>query len=71
MLFRLTNCPAAFQVYINNALQGLVDNFCIVYLDNILIFLKSEEEHTEHLKQIYKQLRIAKLYIKLSKYKFY
>ena len=41
----LTNAPAAFQAYINNALQGLVDDFCIVYLDDILIFLKSEEKH--------------------------
>ncbi len=53
MLFRLTNTPASFQAYINNALQGLVDDFYIVYLDNILIFSKSEEEHTKYLKQVY------------------
>ncbi len=53
MLFRLTNVPTSFQAYINNTLQGLVDNFYIVYLDNILIFSKSEEEYTKHLKQVY------------------
>ncbi len=53
MLFGLTNAPASFQAYINNTLQGLIDDFCIVYLDNILIFSKSEEEYTKHLKQVY------------------
>ena len=45
----LTNMPAAFQAYINHALKGLVDDFYIVYLNNILIFSKSEEEHTKYL----------------------
>jgi hypothetical protein len=34
----LTNAPATFQSYINNALWGYVDNFCVIYLDNILIY---------------------------------
>jgi hypothetical protein len=42
----LTNALATFQSYINNALQGYVDNFCIIYLDDILIYSQSEEEHT-------------------------
>jgi hypothetical protein len=45
----LTNAPATFQAYINKALQGLVDNFCIVYLDNILIFSCMEEEYNQYL----------------------
>ena len=45
----LTNAPATFQAYINKALHGLVDNFCIVYLDDILIFSKTKEEHNQHL----------------------
>jgi hypothetical protein len=36
------NAPAQFQAYINRALIGLVDITCIVYLDNILVFLKTE-----------------------------
>ena len=47
--FSLTNVLAIFQAYINKALCGLVDNFCIVYLDNILIFSKTKEEHNQHL----------------------
>ena len=49
MPFGLTNAPATFQGYINQALRGLVDDFCIVYLDDILIFSKTREEHTQHL----------------------
>ena len=45
LFFNLINASAIFQVYINHALYNLVDNFCIVYLDNILIFLKIKEEH--------------------------
>jgi hypothetical protein len=45
MFFDLINVLAIFQVYINYALYNLVDNFYIVYLDDILVFFKSEEEH--------------------------
>ena len=41
----LTNSPATFQSYINNALRGYTDSFCIAYLDDILIFSQTEEEH--------------------------
>ena len=49
----LTNAPATFQAYINKALQGLVDDFCIVYLDDILVFSKTKEEHNLYLQCIY------------------
>ena len=67
----LTNAPATFQAYINKALQGLVDDFCIVYLDDILIFSKTKEEHDQHLQQICQRLRDAELYAKPSKCQFY
>jgi hypothetical protein len=68
--FGLTNAPATFQAYINNALRGLVDDFCIVYLDDILIFSKSEE-HEEHLRRVCQRLRDAELYAKPSKCQFF
>ena len=71
MPFGLTNAPAAFQAFINHALRGLVDDFCIVYLDDILIFSKSEEEHTQHLHQICERLRESELYAKPSKCRLY
>jgi hypothetical protein len=43
--FGLTNVLATFQSYINQVLRGLVDGFCVVYLNDILIFSKSKEEH--------------------------
>jgi transposase InsO family protein len=67
----LTNAPATFQAYINQALHGLVDDFCIVYLDDILIFSKTKEEHDEHLQRICQRLREAELYAKPSKCQFY
>ena len=69
--FGLTNAPATFQAYINKALRGLVDDFCIVYLDDILIFSKTKEEHDQHLQQIYKRLRNTELYTNPSKCQFY
>ena len=71
MPFGLTNAPAAFQAYINQALRGLVDDFCIVYLDDILIFSRTEEEHAEHLQLVCQRLREAELYAKPSKCQFY
>jgi hypothetical protein len=67
MPFGLTNAPAQFQAYMNEALAGLVDVTCIVYLDDILIFSNSKEEHTEHVREVLDRLRKAKLYVKLSK----
>ncbi|KAH6480324.1 hypothetical protein HBI55_254530 [Parastagonospora nodorum] len=67
MPFGLTNAPAQFQAYINEALAGLMDISCIVYLDDILVFSDTEEEHVVHVKEVLQRLRDAKLYIKLSK----
>ncbi len=71
MSFNLTNASAIFQVYINHVLHDLVDNFCIVYLDDILIFSKFKEEHYQHLELIIKHLQCAELYINFKKYKFF
>jgi hypothetical protein len=54
--FGLTNAPATFQAYINKALVGLVDVIYIVYLDNILIYSKNPDKHTDHVRQVLEQL---------------
>jgi transposase InsO family protein len=69
--FGLTNAPATFQAYINRALRGLVDDFCIVYLDDILIFSKTEEEHYQHLELVIERLRRAELYANPKKCEFF
>jgi hypothetical protein len=50
MPFGLANVPATFQAYIYKALGYLIDSICIVYLDNILIYLKEEKEHEHYVK---------------------
>src|SRR5947207_1516026 len=69
--FDLINILIIFQVYINHVLHDLVDNFCIVYLDNILVFLKSKKKHYQHLQLIIKCLQHAKLYANLKKCEFF
>src|SRR5437868_3222539 len=69
--FDLINVSIIFQVYINHALHDLVDDFCIVYLDNIFVFSKSEEEHYQHLQLIIKHLQHAELYANLKKCEFF
>jgi len=69
--FGLTNAPATFQSYINSALSDLLDITCVVYLDDVLIFSKTEDEHIEHVKEVLRRLRRHKLYAKLSKCDFH
>ena len=71
MPFGLTNAPAQFQSYINQILAGLVDITCIVYLDDILIFSDTEEEHVKHVREVLQRLKEAKLFVKLSKCEFH
>jgi transposase InsO family protein len=71
MPFGLTNAPAVFQSYINSALSDLLDVCCIVYLDDILIYSKTEEEHVKHVREVLNRLVEHKLYAKLSKCEFH
>ena len=54
----------------NEALRLYLDDFYIVYLDDILIYLNTEEEYWEYIRKVLKALLIHRLYIKLSKYTF-
>jgi hypothetical protein len=69
MPFSLINAPAYFQAYINEALASLVNITCIIYLDDVLIFSDTKEEHKYHVKEVLYRLREAKLFVKLSKCK--
>src|SRR5947207_9323228 len=70
MSFKLANASAIFQTYINQILAELLNVFCIVYLDDILIFSQNENKHQKHVKQIMKRLQKFKLFVKLLKYIF-
>ena len=61
----------SLSLWANYVLHDLVDNFCIVYFDDILVFLKSKKKHYQHLQLIIKHLWCAELYVNLKKYKFF
>jgi hypothetical protein len=69
--FGLSNAPAIFMCLMNGVFQEYLDKFVIVFLDDILIYSKSEEEHEHHLRMVLQVLRECQLYAKLSKCSFY
>ena len=58
----LCNSPATFTTMMNEVLNGYIDRFCTVYLDDILIFSKTPEEHRGHVRKILERLREHKLH---------
>ena len=68
LLFGLTNAPVAFMDLMNRVLH--LDHFVIVFINNILIYSKSQEEHEEQLRIVLQILRERKLYAKLKKCEF-
>jgi hypothetical protein len=70
MSFGLTNAPAYFMYLMNKVFMEYLDKFVIVFIDDILIFSKNEEEHDEHLRLVLQKLRENQLYAKLNKCDF-
>jgi hypothetical protein len=70
MTFGLTNAPATFQAAMNSMFRPYLGQFCLVYLDDVLIFSKTAEEHMTHLKLVLDLLRQHKYQAKLSKCNF-
>ena len=70
MPFGLTNAPATFQRLINSVFEGEINDFILVYLDDILIFSETLEDHWRHLDIALRRLREAKLYGRLHKCDF-
>ena len=71
MPFGLTNMPATFQHLMENCLGDLHLNWCIIYLDDIIVYSKTPEEHIERLEGVFKKLSKAGLKLKPSKCKFF
>ncbi|KAL2887161.1 Retrotransposable element Tf2 155 kDa protein type 1 [Ceratocystis lukuohia] len=71
MPFGLTGAPSSFQRYINSSLREYLDMFCTAYLDDILIYSRTCEEHTEHIRAVLKRLCAAGLYLQAPKCEFY
>lgn len=71
MPFGLTNAPASFMTLMNTLFRAHLGKFVLVFMDDILIYSKTVEEHKEHLREVFKILRSNKLYAKRSKCKFF
>jgi hypothetical protein len=71
MSFGLTNAPAYFMYLMNKVFMEYLDRFMVVFIDDILILSKNEEEHDEHLRFVLQKLRENQLYTKLNKCEFW
>jgi hypothetical protein len=71
MSFGLTNAPTYFMYLMNKIFMEYLDKFVVVFIDNILIYSKNEEEHEEHLRLVLQKLREHELYAKFSKCEFW
>ncbi|KAL0551646.1 hypothetical protein IC582_010735 [Cucumis melo] len=71
MSFGLTNAPAVFIDLMNRVFREFLNTFVIVFIDDIMIYSKTEAEHEEHLRMVLQTLRDNKLYAKFSKCEFW
>jgi hypothetical protein len=71
MSFRLSNAPTYFMYLMNNVFMEYLDKFVVVFIDDILIFLKTEAEHEMHLRLVLEKLRAHQLCAKFSKCEFW
>jgi hypothetical protein len=71
MSFGLTNAPAYFMYLMNMVFMEYLDKFVLVFIDDILVYSRSEEEHEEHLYLALQKVREHRLYAKLSKCEFW
>ena len=67
----LTNAPATFMHLMNGTFREYLDKFVLAFLDDILVYSKTIEEHEAHVKQVLERLREVRLYAKLSKCEFF
>ncbi|KAL9249369.1 RNA-directed DNA polymerase-like protein [Drosera capensis] len=70
MPFGLTNAPATFCTLMNNIIHPFLDKFVVVYLDDIVIYSATLEEHAQHLRKVFEVLENNELYIKKEKCSF-
>ena len=67
MPFGLTNAPATFCTLMNKLFHSFLDKFVVVYLDDIVVYSHTLEEHVSHLKQVFQVLRDNEVYVKLER----
>ena len=71
MSFCLTNAPAAFIDLMNRVIRPFLDQFVIVFIDDVLVYSRTEEEHEQHLRAVLQTLREHRLFAKFNKCEFW
>ena len=71
MFFNLINASVTFQTFVNNVLWRYLNQFIIVYLSNILVYLKTKKEHVQHVRKVLQTLKKVDLHIKSEKSEFH
>ena len=71
MPFGVTNAPGVFMDYMNRIFHLYLDSFVVVFIDDILVYSMTREEHKEHLRIVLQTLKSNRLYAKLSKCEFW
>ena len=71
MSFGLTNAPTTFMDLMNKVFHPYLDQFVVVFIDDILVYSKDAQEHEQHLKIVLQILREKRLFAKLSKCDFW
>jgi hypothetical protein len=71
MSFGLTNAPTYFMYLMNKVFMEYLDKFVVVFIDDILVYSRSEEDHEEHLRLASQKLQEHRLYDKLRKCDFW
>lgn len=71
MLFNVSNAPGVFIQYMNRIFHPYLDSFVVVFINNILVYSKSDEDHVEHLRIVLQVLKEKKLYVKLTNCQFW
>ena len=71
MPFGLTNAPAVFQSLVNDILRDMINNYAVVFLDDILVYSQSPEEHITHVRSVLQRLLENRLFVKAEKCEFH
>ena len=71
MSFDLTNVPTAFMDFVNKVFKPYFDLFVIVFIDDIHVYSRNEEDYVSHLRIVLQTLKAKELYVKFSKCEFW
>ena len=70
MLFGLSNAPSTFKIVMTQLFLSFINNFVVIYVDDILIYSRIQEQHIGHLRQVLRTLQTEKFYTNLKKCAF-